>query len=59
MTRREASEMLYKIINSGIIDGDLEEQLQDIAENICGDCFEECDGDGFDSCYCEGCIHLK
>lgn len=59
MTRQEASEVLYTIIDSGIVDDRLEEQLRDIANAICGDRFDECDSDGFVSCYCEGCIHLK
>ena len=40
MTRREAVETLYQIINSGIIDYELEEQLVEVANCIEDDSFE-------------------
>ena len=59
MKRHEAKEAIYKVINSGIISDELEEELTEVANHICDNDFEECDGDDFDSCYCEGCKFLK
>ena len=42
MTREEAIKTLYKVINSGIIDMELEEELNEIANCIEDDSFE-CD----------------
>lgn len=53
MTRARAIVTLYKIINSGLIDIDLEETLTEIANCICYDDFEECEGE---TNSCEGCI---
>ena len=51
MTREEAKMTIYEIINSGIIDTELEEELTEIANCICEDNFDKCEG----SEYCEGC----
>ena len=59
MTRQEAKEVIYKVINSGIIDMELEEELTEVANHICDGNFEKCNGDEFDSCYCEGCKNLN
>ena len=40
MTKQEAIETLYKIINSGIIDMELEENLTEVANCIEEDSFE-------------------
>ena len=52
MTREEAVTVLYTLVNSGILDSELEESLNDIATHICNDDFEECKGNP----YCEGCV---
>ena len=52
MTREEAVNVLYTLVNSGVLDSELEESLTDIATHICNDDFEECKGNP----YCEGCI---
>jgi 20S proteasome alpha/beta subunit len=41
MTREEAIETIYKIINSGIIDMELEEDLTEVAVCIEDDSFDE------------------
>jgi hypothetical protein len=40
MTRQEAIETIYKVINSGIIDMELEAELTEIANCIEDDSFE-------------------
>ena len=40
MTRQEAIQTIYKVINSGIIDMELEEELTEIANCIEDDSFE-------------------
>lgn len=42
MTRPEAVNTIYEIINSGILDMDLEERLTTVAEKICTEDWEEC-----------------
>ncbi len=51
MTREEAKMILFKLINSGILDDELEEKLSELADHICADDFKDCVGDE----YCEGC----
>ena len=52
MTREEAVNVLYSLINSGVLDEEIEESLGDIANHICNNDFEECKGNP----YCQGCI---
>lgn len=52
MTREEAVNVLYTLVNSGVLDEEIEESLGDIANHICNNDFEECKGNP----YCEGCI---
>ena len=59
MTRQEAKQAICEVINSGIISDDLEERLTQVANHICDNDFEDCNGNDFDSCYCEGCKFLK
>lgn len=59
MTRREAKETIYKVINSGILSDELEQELTEVANHICDNEFEKCNGNDFDSCYCEDCKFLK
>lgn len=59
MTRREAKETIYEVINSGIIDKDLEERLTEVCNCICDNSFDKCKIDerckhGYPN-YCEGC----
>lgn len=59
MTRKEAVEAVYKVINSGIVDANLEETLTEVCNNICADSFDKCKIDercksGYPN-YCEGC----
>lgn len=56
MTRSDAVQAIYEIINSGIISDDLEAKLTEVANHICDDDFEKCVDD---DCYCEGCKFLK
>lgn len=55
MTREEAKQVIYQIINSGIISSELEDKLTEVCEHICADDFEACDG----TLYCEGCKSRK
>ena len=59
MTRQEAKETIYKVINSGIISEELEMELTEVANHICDNDFEKCNGNDFNSCYCEGCRNLE
>ncbi len=52
MTREEAVNVIYTLINSGVLDSELEESLGEIAEHICDNDFEKCEG----SPYCEDCV---
>ena len=52
MTREEAVHLLYTLINSGVLDPELEEGLNEIASHICYNDFEKCEGNP----YCEGCV---
>lgn len=55
MTREEAKHVLYQLINSGILDSELEEKLTEVAEHICANDFEGCTGTE----YCLECQFLK
>lgn len=52
MTREEAVNVLATLVNSGVLDPELEESLNEIAQNICNDSFVSCEG----TPYCEDCI---
>ena len=64
MTRKEAVEAIYNVINSGIIDDELNDQLTEVCNCLCGHSeFDKCKIDprcksGYPN-YCEGCPHLK
>ena len=58
MTRYEAKETIYKVINSGILSDELEAELTEVANGICNNSFENCNGKDFDCHYCEGCEFL-
>ena len=51
MTREDAKNVLYQLINSGILDSTIEGKLADIAERICNDDFETC----ISTEYCGAC----
>lgn len=55
MTREDAKKIIYTVINSGILDMELEKDLEMVANTICEDSFDKCDGSG----YCDGCPHRK
>ena len=62
MTRKEAQEAIYKVITSGIIDGEIGAKLQEVCNCICEDSFSKCEMDvrcksGYPN-YCEGCPYL-
>lgn len=48
MTRREAMDIIYQVINSGIIDSELEEGLTEVCNCIESDDFEEDDEEFFE-----------
>ena len=55
MTREKAQDIIHKIINSGIVSEEVEEELSDLANTICYGEFEKCEST---SPYCESCTHL-
>lgn len=63
MTRNEAVQAIYEVINSGIIDAELEETLTEVCSRICEDDWEKCEVD--ERCanglpnYCEGCPYQE
>lgn len=54
MTRQEAIQAIYKVINSGILDLELEEELTEVCNHICANSFEPCESEECD-CHCYGC----
>lgn len=59
MTRKEATEAIYTIINSQCIDRDLADTLTEVCNCICDDSWDKCQIDerckqGYPN-YCEGC----
>lgn len=57
MTREDAKNTIYQLINSGILDSELEERLTKIANHICEDNFEDCIGTEY--CKAEACPFQK
>lgn len=55
MTRAEGTEIIYKVINSGIIAEEVEEELSELANAICSDDFEQCEPQEGGTLYCDGC----
>lgn len=55
MTREKAQNIIYKIINSGIVSEEIEEELNELANTICYGEFEKCESI---SPYCTECKHL-
>ena len=55
MSREEAKLLVYQLINSGILDSELESKLTELAEHICKNDFDKCTGTE----YCENCQFRK
>ena len=55
MTREKARDIIYTIINSGIVSEEIEEELNELANTICYGEFEKCESP---SPYCTDCKHL-
>ena len=51
MTREDAKQIIYQLINSGILSEELEEKLEEVAKHICANDFEKCNG----TPYCKDC----
>lgn len=63
MTRKQAVEILFRLINSNILNDEVTNELQTLANIICQGEFEKCDIDprckhGYPN-YCEGCDNLN
>ena len=59
MTRYEAKMAMLEVINSGILDRELEEDLNEVVSCICGDSFEACLVECLRYCKREECPHAK
>ena len=62
MSRKEAKELLYRLINSGVLSEDIEESLTELAKAICENSIANCAADiecsyGTPN-YCDGCEFL-
>ena len=62
MSRKEAKELLYRLINSGVLSEDIEEALAELANAICENSIVNCAADiecsyGAPN-YCDGCEFL-
>lgn len=55
MTREDAINTIYLVINSGIIEEELEKRLSEVAECICHDNFTPCVGTE----YCSECNFVQ
>ena len=63
MSRKEAKELLYKLINSGVFSENIEEALTELASAICENSLANCAADiecsyGAPN-YCDGCELLE
>ncbi len=45
VSRKEAKELLYKLINSGVLSEDIEEALTELANAICENSLANCTAD--------------
>lgn len=54
MSRKQAIQILYTLINSGILSEELENELTDLVNVICHGEFDDCEY----SPRCEDCEHL-
>jgi hypothetical protein len=59
MTRREAVNVIYSLINSGVLCDDINEQLNEVANCICYEGFDKCEADGDMSHECIACRFLE
>lgn len=63
VSRKEAKELLYKLINSGVLSEDIEEALTELANAICENSLANCTADiecsyGAPN-YCDDCEFLE
>ena len=63
VSRKEAKELIYKLINSGVLSEDIEEALTELANAICENSLANCTADlecfyGAPN-YCDGCEFLE
>lgn len=59
MTRFEAKRTIYEVINSGILDAELEENLAEAAGCICENSFEQCPWQCLQLCKLDECPHAQ
>ena len=59
MTRYEAVNIIYEVINSGIIDEELEENLTEAASCICENSFEKCPAECLMYCKLDECVNAE
>ena len=59
MTRYEAKEAIYKVINSGILSDELECELTDVCNCLCEVGFDDCTGDCLRYCKKDECKHVN
>ncbi len=59
MTRYEAKQAVYEIINSGILDMSLEGDLVELVNCLCEDSFDPCPEECLRYCKLDECPHVK
>lgn len=59
MTRYEAMSVIYEVINSGIIDSELEEELTEVVNHICDDDFDVCPKECLRHCKLDECPNAE
>jgi len=58
-TRYEAADVIYEIINSGIIDNLLADDLTNVVNCICENSFEKCPGECLQHCKLDECPNAE
>lgn len=59
MTRQEAMEAIYEVINSGILYEELEDKLTEVVEHICDNDFEICPKECLRYCKLDECPNAE
>lgn len=59
MTRFEAMNAIYSVINSGILDEELKDTLVEVVNCICGDDFEKCPAECLLRCKLDECLNTE
>lgn len=59
MTRREAANVLYSLINSNVIHDEICDQLNEVANCICYDAFDQCENESDMTHDCASCRFLE